>query len=311
MKKLVLGIHGGAGADPATGMTPHMRAEYHHSLEKATSTGYSVLEKGGTAIDAVEAALRFIEDCPLFNAGRGSSFSEKGTHEMDAAMMCGKTLRAGAVAAVRYVKNPITLARLVMEKGKHLFMVSRGAENMAREAGLEFMLNDYFYAEHKYVQWKQAQELVAGNARHLAADHGTAGAVALDRYGNLAAATSTGGLTNKMEYRVSDSAMIGAGTYADNKSCAVSCSGDGEYMIRTVASHEIASLIRHSGLSLKEACHIVLHERLNPFGGDAGIMALDAKGNLHYAFNTPRFYRGWKTSDGYSGTAIYKEAWDN
>jgi L-asparaginase / beta-aspartyl-peptidase len=305
MNKIVLAIHGGAGSDPPTGMTQQLKADYHHALGEATSRGYSVLEKGGTAIDAAEASLRYIEDCYLFNAGRGSSFTEKGTHEMDAAIMCGKTLRAGAVAAVRYVKNPVTLARTVMENAKHLFIVGRGAENIARETGIELMPDDYFYAEHKYVQWKneQAREAIGMRAK----DHGTAGAVALDSYGNLAAATSTGGLTNKMEYRVSDSALIGAGTYADNASCAVSCSGDGEYFIRTVAAHEIASLVRHCRMSVEEACFSVLREKLDPFGGDAGIMALDAKGNLSYAFNTPRFYRGWRCSDGSSGTAIYRQ----
>ena len=167
------------------------------------------------------------------------------------------------------------------------------------------MPDDYFYAEHKYIQWKDAQA-----AEYEMHDHGTAGAIALDMHGDIAAATSTGGLTNKMEYRISDSAVIGAGTYADNNSCAVSFSGDGEYMIRTAAAHELSSLIKYRGLDLREACRIVLEEKLGAFVCDAGLMALDARGNLHYAFNTQRFYRGWRTSDGFAGTAIYKEEWD-
>lgn len=305
MRKFAIAIHGGAGADPATGMTHRMKIEYHVALRQATNIGYSVLEEGGTALDAVEAALRSLEDCALFNAGRGASFTETGFHELDAAIMCGRTLQAGAVAAVRRVKNPITLARAIMESCKHLFMVGRGAEEIARDLKLEIMPDDYFYAEHKYVQWKQQQS--TAEQYQKVSDHGTAGAVALDQYGNLAAATSTGGLSNKTEYRVGDSAIIGAGTYANNLSCAISCSGDGEYFIRTVAAHEAASLVRYCGMSVKEACETVLNEELSRYNGDAGLMALDRQGNLHYAFNTHRFYRGWRTSDGYAGTAIYRE----
>lgn len=305
MKRFAIAIHGGAGADPATGMTHRMKIEYHYALRQATNLGYAVLENGGTSLDAVEAALRSLEDCPLFNAGRGASFTETGFHELDAAIMCGRTLKAGAVAAVRRVKNPITLARAIMNSCKHLFIVGRGAEEIARDLKLEIMPDDYFYAEHKYIQWKREQSME--KQYHEVTDHGTAGAVALDKYGNLAAGTSTGGLSNKTEYRVSDSAIIGAGTYANNRSCAVSCSGTGEHFIRTVAAHEVASLMKYGRMNVKEACETVLNEELNRYRGDAGLMAMDPEGNIFYAHNTLRFYRGWRTSDGKMGTAIYRE----
>lgn len=308
MQKLVIAIHGGAGDDPVTGMTPVLKEAYHHALTTATNAGYEVLAQGGSAIDAVETALRYLEDSPLFNAGRGSAFTDKGTHEMDAAIMCGRTLRSGAIAAVKHIKNPITLARSVMEFGRHLYLVAHGAEEFAQRMNMERMPEDYFYAEHKYVQWKEIADQQKAGISPAIRDHGTAGAVALDRNGDLAAGTSTGGLSNKMEGRVGDSSVIGAGTFADNTSCAVSCSGTGEYMIRTVAAHELSSLVKYAGHSVTGACRHLIWERLDQYGGDAGIMALDAYGNFHFEFNTKRFYRGWRTSDGHFGTAIYKDS---
>jgi L-asparaginase / beta-aspartyl-peptidase len=307
MSKLAIAVHGGAGGDPVTGMTPAKREAHHKALREATLAGYRMLESGAPALDAVEASMRALEDCPLFNAGRGAAFTRSGIHEMDAAIMCGRTLRAGAVAAVRNIKNPIALARVVMDECPHLFMVSKGAEDLARAAGLEFMPHEYFYSEHKYVQWQRENELRAAGEERMAKEAGTAGAVALDRDGNLAAATSTGGLSNKLEYRVGDTPVIGAGTYARNDSCAVSCSGDGEYMIRLAAAHEVSALVRHLKMGIEEACSRVLDE-LRSFKGDAGIVALDKDGRLTFAFNTKRFYRGWKTSDGDFGTAIYKDS---
>lgn len=306
MRKLAIAIHGGAGGDPVNGMTPELKRDYHYNLERATSIGYNILEQGGFSLEAIEAALRYIEDCPLFNAGRGSSYTSAGTHEMDAAIMCGTTLRVGAVAAVKRVKNPITLAKTLMERGKHLFMVSRGAEEFAQSMNIEFMPEDYFHSENKYAQWKLLREQEAQGKKNAAKDHGTAGAVALDSKGNLAAGTTTGGLTNKWPGRVGDSPLIGSGTFA-NDICAVSCSGDGEYMIRTVAAHSVAMLMEVGGLALRDACERMVFQKLDPFGGDAAIMGMDSKGNFTYAFNTPRFYRGWRTSDGHAGTAIYKD----
>lgn len=306
MRKLAIAIHGGAGGDPVNGMTPELKREYHYNLGYATDLGYDILERGGSSIEAIEAALRYIEDSPLFNAGRGSSYTSAGTHEMDAAIMCGTTLRVGAVAAVKRVRNPITLARTLMERGKHLFMVSRGAEEFALSMNLEFMPEDYFHSENKYAQWKLLREQEAKGKKNATKDHGTAGAVALDSKGNLAAGTTTGGLTNKWPGRVGDSPLIGAGTFA-NELCAVSCSGDGEYMIRTVAAHSVAMLMDIGEMPLEEACDTVVFERLDPYGGDAAIMGMDRSGNLVYSFNTPRFYRGWRTSDGIAGTAIYKD----
>jgi beta-aspartyl-peptidase (threonine type) len=306
MQRFVIAIHGGAGDDPVTGMTPVLKEAYHHALGKIVDEGYEMLRKGGNALDAVEHVMRLLEDCPLFNAGRGAAFTETGTHEMDAAMMCGRRLRAGSVASISSVKNPICLARKVLENTKHVMLVGKGAEMFAKEMNIELMPDDYFYTEHKYVQWtrEKEQQGTPGNIN----EHGTAGAVALDMNGDLAAATSTGGLTNKKPGRVGDSPIIGAGTYASNDSCAVSCSGDGEFMMRTVAAHEVASLLRYRDYPIAQACEEVVFRRLDPFGGDAAIMGLDRNGNFHYSFNTKRFYRGWKSSDGNCGTAIYRDS---
>lgn len=308
MRRIVIAIHGGAGGDPATGMTPEMQEAYHYELDRAVNAGYSILEKGGTSLDAVETSMRMLEDCPLFNAGRGSAFAENGTHEMDASIMCGSTLRAGGIAAVRNVKNPICLARKVLEHTKNVLIVGRGAEQLAREMNMEFMPEDYFYSEHKYLQWIRARELAKHLKANAPAEYGTAGAVALDMRSNLAAATSTGGLTNKRLGRVGDSPIIGAGTYASNDSCAVSFSGDGEFIMRTVAAHEVAAMIKYKGYRIDEACDEVVFGMLDSFGGDAAAMGLDRNGNFHYSFNTKRFYRAWRTSDGNFGTAIYRDS---
>lgn len=303
-----LAIHGGAGTISRTGLTPEKETAYRTALDLALQAGTNILSNGGTALDAVAVAVTSLEDCPLFNAGRGSVFNHEGRQEMDAAIMDGRNRQAGAVAGVKLVRNPILLARAVMEKSPHVLLCGEGAEIFGRSVGIEFAPEEYFYDAFRFEQWKKA---VAEERIQL--DHtderkfGTVGAVALDLYGNLAAATSTGGMTNKKWGRIGDSPVIGAGTWADNGSVAISCTGSGEYFLRAVVAHDIACLMSYRGLSLTESCKIVVHEKLPKLGGDGGLIAVDCLGNLCLPFNTPGMYRAWLTPDGTRHTAIFTE----
>ena len=290
MAKWGIAIHGGAGKLPYYGMTAEREQEFKTSLKKAVEAGFQILEESGSALDAVENSIKILEDNPLFNAGRGSVFTAKGNNRMDASIMCGKSMKAGAICRIMYVKNPIALARALMENSENLFLSDEGAENYAKEIGLEMMPPPYFFTQERYDQWQE--EKLKKNQE----EHGTVGAVALDKNGNLAAGTSTGGLIGKNEYRIGDSAIIGAGTYANNKTCAVSCSGKGESIIRAVVAHEISSLLLYQQIDLNSACEKTMLEKLNPFGGHAGFVAIDKEGTVKFIHNSERMYRGQKIS---------------
>jgi beta-aspartyl-peptidase (threonine type) len=292
-------IHGGAGTITRDRMTPELEAAYSEKLTESLRAGQAILEKGGSALDAVSAAIVIMEDSELFNAGRGAVFTNEGRIELDAAIMDGRTHDAGAVAMVTRVKNPIRLAREVMESSRHVLLAGQGAEEFARERKIELVSPTWFFTERRYQQLLRAQEQDEGS---LLLDHdadhkfGTVGAVALDSEGNLAAGTSTGGLTNKMWGRVGDSPIIGAGTYASNQSCAVSGTGTGEYFIRATVARDICALMEYTGLSVQEAADKVVRERLVAMGGDGGVIALGRDGSLAYSFNTAGMYRGHLTS---------------
>ncbi|MBM5810775.1 MAG: isoaspartyl peptidase/L-asparaginase [Gammaproteobacteria bacterium] len=301
-----IAIHGGAGVLSRAALTPEHEGAYRADLERALDAGYAVLAAGGSSLDAVVAAVRILEDSPLFNAGRGAVFSNAGINELDAAIMDGRTLRAGAVAAVRHVKNPIELARRVMDASPHVLLTGAGAEEFALEQSLTLVPGSYFYTERRWQQLEQARR----GDRAAAADidigyFGTVGAVARDRDGNLAAATSTGGLTNKRWGRVGDSPIIGAGTYADNASCAVSATGSGEYFIRAVVAHEICARVRLSGVTAAAAAQAVVHGTLRKLGGDGGVIVVDRDGHLTLAFNTEGMFRGARDASGRREIAIY------
>jgi L-asparaginase / beta-aspartyl-peptidase len=308
MKKIALALHGGAGTILRSAMTPEKEAAYTAALRAALEIGYAVLENGGSALDAVEQTVISLEDCPLFNAGRGSVFTADGKHEMDASIMDGKNREAGAVSMVRGVRNPVALARLVMEKSGHVMLAGEGAMIYAHAMGVKMEEDAYFYDQFRYDQW---QSVVGSEGYQL--DHsvkkdekfGTVGAVALDEYGNIAAATSTGGMTNKKFGRVGDSPIIGAGTYAHNQTCAVSCTGSGEYFIRGVVAYDVSCLMEYKGHSLAAACEEVVQKRLMDIGGDGGLVAIDAAGNISMTFNTEGMYRACKSSTGLDVVGIY------
>ncbi len=304
-----IAIHGGAGTLLKGQMTAEKETAYKNALQLALDVGYAILENEGTSVDAVEAAVRVLEDSPLFNAGKGSVFTAIGTHEMDAAIMEGKHLKAGAVSLITGIKNPVSLARDVMEKSEHVFLAGEGAMQFAQTQGYELQDKAYFYDELRYQQW---QDIKGSDAFQL--DHsvkkdskfGTVGAVACDAFGNIAAATSTGGMTNKKWGRVGDSPMIGAGNYANNKTCAVSCTGSGEYFIRGVVAYDVSCLMEYKNLSLQDAAAKVVKERLLEIGGDGGLIAVDAKGNIAMPFNTEGMYRGSRKNGGSAEIKIYK-----
>lgn len=315
--KLRFVIHGGAGTILKSEMSADREREYRARLTEALTIGYDVLKKGGPGLDAVEAAIRFMEDSPLFNAGKGAVFTSAGTNELDASIMDGKTLKAGAVASLKRIKNPISLARLVMEKSKHVMMVGEGAEAFAREQGIEMVPQSYFYTESR---WKDLQRIKAREKEQNKAPkkqerqhahapehaYGTVGAVALDSGGNLAAGTSTGGMTNKKWGRVGDSPIIGAGTYANNATCGVSATGDGEYFIRLGVARDLSALMEYKGLSLQEAADAVI-EKVGKLGGGGGLIALGRDGQIAWAFNTAGMYRGRIGADGQPLVEIYKD----
>jgi beta-aspartyl-peptidase (threonine type) len=306
--KLALAIHGGAGTIRRAEMSAERERAYRDALGQGLLCGWEILTRDGDALDAVEATVCALEDDPLFNAGRGSVFTNNGRHEMDAAIMSGRDLSAGAVAAVAHLKNPIKLARRVMEASPHVLLCGLGAEEFAREVGCEFAPPEYFFDESRYEQLLQARR-----EQEVLLDHaplkkfGTVGAVARDAGGHLAAATSTGGMTNKRFGRVGDTALIGAGTYADDRTCAVSCTGHGEFFIRTVAAYDIACLMKYKGLRLEEACERVVGRTLREMGGEGGLVAVDQRGNVALPFNSEGMYRTWITSSQDAQVAIYRD----
>lgn len=311
-KKFGIAIHGGAGTILKALMTKEKEAAYLQALQNALNAGYSLLEKGGSSLDAVEAAVKSLEDFPLFNAGKGSVFTNQGTHEMDASIMYGLDLNAGAVSGIGSIKNPISLARRVMEKSSHVYLSGIEAENFGKSQGLATESPAYFYEESRY---KQLLDIRNSDTYQL--DHsdktetgekkfGTVGAVALDSEGNLAAATSTGGMTNKKYGRVGDTPIIGAGTYANNKTCAISCTGHGEYFIRAVVAYDISCLMEYRGMSLEEAATFVVKEKLLKFGGEGGLIGMDISGNHILVFNSEGMYRGIKNSAGKNEVSIYE-----
>ncbi len=317
MGKAVIAIHGGAGAITRSQLSQEQELRYIQALSDIVETGQRMLEDGRSALDVVTEAVRLLEECPLFNAGIGAVYTRDETHELDACVMDGNTLNAGAVAGVSHLRNPILAARLVMEHSPHVMMIGEGAENFAIAQGMERVSADIFSTPERY-----AQLLAARTVGETVLDHsaspldennkmGTVGAVALDMFGNLAAATSTGGMTNKLPGRVGDSPLVGAGCYANNASVAVSCTGTGEVFIRALAAYDIAALMDYGGLSLSEACERVVMEKLPALGGSGGLIAIDHEGNVALPFNSEGMYRAW----GYAGdtptTGIYREKGDS
>lgn len=304
MNRPAIAIHGGAGTILRTQMTPVLEKEYRGGLESALSTGWQILKNGGSALDAVEAAVCSLEDFPLFNAGRGSVFTHDGEQEMDASIMDGAQLKAGCVAFVKNIKNPVHLARLVMERTEHVLLAGDGANQFAEQQDVETAPDEYFFTEHR---WLQLQEAIAKGRVQL--DHavakpiGTVGAVACDKNGNLAAATSTGGMTNKKFGRVGDTAIIGAGTYADD-TCAVSCTGHGEYFMLASTAHDVAARMKYKGLSLEDAARETI-DHLTAIKGEGGLIAVDREGNVTLPFNSDGMYRGYVDENGDSQIRIY------
>jgi L-asparaginase / beta-aspartyl-peptidase len=313
IKKFGIAVHGGAGTIERSNMTPEREREYRAGLQRALTAGYEILKRGGSSLDATEAAVRVLEDDPHFNAGKGSVFTSAETNEMDAGIMDGKTLAAGAVASLKHIRNPISLARLVMEKSGHVMMDCEGAEAFAKENGIELVDQKYFFTQER---WDALQKIKAaeksrtsGAGREfLITDqdrHGTVGAVALDQNGNLAAATSTGGTTNKRPGRVGDTPVIGAGTYANNATCAVSATGDGEYFIRATVGRDVSALMEYRGMPLKDAGQATL-DKVAKLGGTGGLIAIDRQGNITLPFNTAGMYRGYVDPHGKFIVEIYK-----
>lgn len=321
-QKFTLVIHGGAGTILKKNMTPEREKAYQAALEQALQAGYTILNSGGTALDAVEAAVKIMEDSPLFNAGKGAVFTNEGRNELDAAIMNGKTLEAGAIASVTTIKNPIMAARAVMEKSEHVMMIGPGAEKFAQQQGLQIVDPSYFHTDDR---WQGLQRARQQDSAKTELDHGskktsrvaqpgnrddkygTVGAVALDKQGNLAAATSTGGMTNKKFGRVGDVPIIGAGTYANNATCAISCTGWGEFFIRLVVAKTASDLMEYKGWNLKQATDEMIMKKVPQLGGDGGLIAVDKDGNVAMPFNTAGMYRGYIKSDGKAVVKIYED----
>ncbi len=316
MRPFSLAIHGGAGTILKSDMTPELEQAYARGLEEALNAGYAVLEEGGSAVNAVKAAVVILEDNLLFNAGRGSVFTKKGVQEMDAAIMDGKDLSAGSIAGVRNVRNPIELAAEVMINSNHVFLSGKGANDFAIKQGIKLEPDEYFFSQFRYDQWK-----VMRDSDNYSLDHthqgleelmkdkkfGTVGAVACDMLGNIAAATSTGGMTNKKYGRIGDSPLIGAGTYANNETCAISCTGHGEPFIRAVAAHDVHALMEYKGYNLEEAMREVVMIKLVNMDGEGGMIGVDAEGNTAMIFNSAGMYRAMKNSKGEFTIGIYKD----
>jgi len=294
-------IHGGAGTILRDHMTPEMEAQYRSKLQEALDTGYSILERGGTSLDAVVATITVLEDSPLFNAGKGAVFTHDAGHELDASLMEGKTREAGAVAGTKHVKNPILLARKILEESPHVILSGDGADEFARSLGLEMVDQSYYDTPRR----RKALDRMLEKAKQD--KYGTVGAVALDKDGNLAAGTSTGGMTNKHFGRIGDSPIIGAGTYADNRTCGVSCTGHGEYFIRAAVAYDVSARMAYLGESVEQAAETIIHGTLKEFGGSGGLIALDREGHVAMPFNTPGMYRGYRLSNGQAAVKIYAD----
>ncbi len=291
-------IHGGAGAMSTENLSPELDREYRAALTDALNAGKKILAEGGTALDAVEQTVRVMEDNPLFNAGKGAVFTHEGRNELDAAIMDGSNLAAGSVAGVTDIRNPITAARTVMTNSPHVMLTGSGASQFAREQGLEIVPPSFFYTDRKF---NELQEVLKRDK------NGTVGCCALDRNGNLAAATSTGGMTNKRYNRIGDAPIIGAGTYANNNTCAVSATGHGEFFIRWTVAHDISALMEYKGLSLKEASELVVNDKLVKAGGSGGVISVDRFGNISMPFNSKGMFRAFATADGKEGVAIFRD----
>jgi beta-aspartyl-peptidase (threonine type) len=311
-----IAIHGGAGTILRSAMTAEMEKTYRQALSDALQKGFEILETGGSSLDAITTAIVSLEDNILFNAGRGSVFTNRGEHEMDASVMYGADGNAGAVAGVKQIRNPIVLAREVMEKSQHVFLCSEGAMEFALEKGLAMEPDEYFYSPFRFEQWQQVKDSDDYQMDHsvkpatkdeIEKKFGTVGAVACDQYGNLAAGTSTGGMTNKKFGRVGDSPIIGAGTYANNNTCAISCTGHGELFIKAVAAFDVHALMAYKKLSLEEAMREVVLEKLPAIGGEGGMIGVDKFGQAFGIFNSDGMYRGIKSSDGREEIAIYAD----
>lgn len=317
--KYVMVIHGGAGTILKSTMTPEKEAAYTAALTKALETGYAAIKEGKSSLDAVEATIHILEDSPLFNAGKGAVFTNEGKNEMDAAIMDGSNLKAGSVAGVTIIKNPISAARAVMEKSEHVMMAGAGAEKFAKQAGITIVNPSYFFTQDR---WDGLQKAIKDDSTKSVLDHGnkktykpssqnidnkfgTVGCVALDSKGNLAAGTSTGGMTNKKFGRIGDAPIIGSGTYANNATAAISCTGWGEFYIRSVVAHDISALMEYKGLGVAEASKIAL-DKMAKLGGNGGLIALDKNGKIAMPFNTAGMYRGTITTDGKIEVQIYK-----
>ncbi len=316
MQKISLAIHGGAGTILKQDMTPDLEKAYLQGMEDALAAGYAILEAGGSSANAVKSAVVILEDNILFNAGRGSVFTNEGLHEMDAAIMDGRKLAAGAVAGVRNVRNPIELAMEVMRNSNHVLLSGKGANDFAIKHKIKLEPDEYFFSQFRYDQWKQMKD-----SDNYSLDHshqqseeimspnkfGTVGAVACDGNGNIAAATSTGGMTNKKYGRIGDSPLIGIGTYANNKTCAISCTGHGEPFIKAVAAYDASCLMEYKGMNLQEAMNEVVNNKLIILEGEGGMIGVDAAGNVALVFNSAGMYRGASSSDGTYFVSIYKE----
>lgn len=315
MQQFSLAIHGGAGTILKEDMTPELEQAYYDGLQEALDAGYAVLEEGGNSVNAVKAAIVVLEDNMLFNAGRGSVFTKKGVQEMDAAIMDGSNLGAGAVAGIRNVRNPIELATEVLRNSNHVFLSGKGANDFAIKQGIKLEPDEYFFSQFRYDQWKAMRDSDNYSLDHthqqleeLMRDKkfGTVGAVACDINGNIAAATSTGGMTNKKYGRIGDSPIIGAGTYANNKTCAISCTGHGEPFIRAVAAYDVSCLMEYKGMTLQQAMHEVVNVKLVAMEGEGGMIGVDAQGNTALVLNSAGMYRAMRNSAGVTFVGIYK-----
>ncbi len=305
IRNWVLVIHGGAGGTAGQKMAEDVQLEYTTKMTEVLKAGAAVLSGGGTSMDAVETCIRMMEDSPLFNAGKGAVFTEEGKNEMDASIMDGRTLKAGAVAGVTTIKNPISAARAVMEKSKHVMLIGEGAEKFAKDQGLEIVDPSYFFTKKRWDEFQKVHQQEIDHKPDSAKGHGTVGAVALDSHGDLAAGTSTGGMTNKMKGRMGDSPVIGAGTYANNNTCAVSCTGHGEYFIRNVVAYDVSARMEYKGQNLQEAAGDVINKKLKSQGAEGGLIAVDRNGNIAMPFNTAMMFRGSISRDGKISVEIY------
>ncbi|MEN7551214.1 isoaspartyl peptidase/L-asparaginase [Rapidithrix thailandica] len=311
-KKFTLVIHGGAGTIKKENMSDELEQQYREKLTEALQSGYHILEKGGTSLEAISVSIQVLEDSPLFNAGKGAVYTNDGKNELDASVMDGKTLNAGAVAGVTTIRNPVEAAIAVMEHSPHVMMAREGAELFAKEQGLEMVEPSYFRTERRQKQLERAKDAEKDRGMLEPAEYndfkfGTVGAAALDQHGNLAAGTSTGGMTNKRYGRIGDSPVIGAGTYANNATCAVSATGHGEYFIRSVVAYDISALMEYKKWSLEKAANHVIMKKLKERGGSGGIISVDQRGNVAMPFNTAGMYRGYVKEDGTIVVKIFKD----